>query len=278
MRMNLQKRLITIIGLAGLLLALALSGCAALPMRASETAPAAESPQSAMHGPGMSGMGSGSGMMQRHMATIPAEFQDKSSPEIGSQGLKEGGELYALHCATCHGNGSMGDGPAGAALDPVPSAVAHTSQMMGDAYLYWRIQEGGGPFSSAMPAWNTTLSEEQTWAVITYVRALGRGEVQPASQAGGQPFDPQAEAKQQAAMLATAVEQKVITQAEADLFDKVHGELDALRTPNQGGGPTMMEQLAGRLQELVRQGKVTQPEADAFLALHQKLVEAGLME
>jgi mono/diheme cytochrome c family protein len=47
---------------------------------------------------------------------------------------------------------------------------------LSDGYLFWRVSEGGmmAPFNSAMPAWKTTLSEEQRWHVISYVRLLGR--------------------------------------------------------------------------------------------------------
>ena len=47
----------------------------------------------------------------------------------------------------------------------------------GDAYLYWRVSEGGTaePFRSAgslMPAFKTLLSEEQIWDVLAYVCAV----------------------------------------------------------------------------------------------------------
>ena len=74
-------------------------------------------------------MGMGNDMMARHMAPIPQEYADEAS-------LVRGKETYTLLCASCHGDGGMGDGPAGAALDPVPAPIAHTSQMMGDDYLF----------------------------------------------------------------------------------------------------------------------------------------------
>ena len=39
--------------------------------------------------------------------------------------LERGAELYATNCASCHGDGGMGDGPIGAALDPAPSPLSH---------------------------------------------------------------------------------------------------------------------------------------------------------
>ena len=68
----------------------------------------------------------------------------------------------------------MGDGPTASALDPAPAAIAHTSQMSGDDYLFWRISEGGVPFETAMPVFKA-LEEQDRWDVIDYIRALGKG-------------------------------------------------------------------------------------------------------
>jgi len=48
-----------------------------------------------------------------------------------------------------HGDGGMGDGPAGKGLVPAPVPIAHTSQMMSDSYLFRRISEGGAQFETA---------------------------------------------------------------------------------------------------------------------------------
>ncbi len=78
----------------------------------------------------------------------------------------------------------MGDGPAASALDPAPAPVAHSSQMLADDYLFWRISEGGTPFGTTMPAWKM-LDEQARWDMINYMRALGAGTVEPASSMGG---------------------------------------------------------------------------------------------
>jgi mono/diheme cytochrome c family protein len=115
--------------LASLALAL-LGGCALGNDEAEiEESDAARAPSGGMM-PGM-GMGPGSGMMQRHSATIPTEYADLTSPvEATEASLEQGGEIYIANCATCHGDGGMGDGPTAANLDPVPVAIAHTSQMV----------------------------------------------------------------------------------------------------------------------------------------------------
>jgi mono/diheme cytochrome c family protein len=101
----------------------------------------------------------------------------------------------------------MGDGPAAAGLDPAPAAIAHTSQMLGDDYQFWRISEGGAmePFNSEMIAWKDIIKEDARWDVINYVQALGSGQAMPRQELGDAAFDPAAEAERQAEMLAEAV-------------------------------------------------------------------------
>ena len=228
------------------------------------------------------GMGMGNpGMMERHHARIPDEYNTLKNPVAAdAESLERGAEVYTTNCASCHGDGGMGDGPAAEALDPAPSAIAHTSQMMGDGYLFWRISEGGAQFVSTMPAWKDTLDEQARWDVINYVRALGEGQVTPASGSGGEVFDPQVQATQQAEMLSQAVEQGVITQAEAEVFNTVHSAVEQYREDH----PEVMdlasdatERDALMLAELVKSGTITQEQADAFKDVHDRLGEAGLM-
>jgi mono/diheme cytochrome c family protein len=224
-------------------------------------------------------MGMGKGMMARHHAQIPAEYAGLSSPTAKTESIKRGGEIYSLNCASCHGDGGMGDGPAGTALDPAPAAIAHTSQMMSDAYLFWRISEGSAGFDTSMPAWKGILDDQARWDVINYVRALGRGEVMPASSSGGAAFDPQLQAEHQAEMLAQAVEQGVITPAEAEMFILVHDAVESYRLAHpelrNSGDATEQENMI--LAELVKAGIITQTQADAFSIIHDQLGEAGLM-
>ncbi len=247
--------------------------------------PAAEAEATAVPRQGMgmgNGMGPGSGMMARHRAVVPAEYAGLTNPILADEtSLARGAETYANLCATCHGDGGMGDGPAGASLDPAPAPIAHTSQMLGDDYLFWRISEGGAmePFNSAMIAWKGSLDEEARWDVVNYIRALGSGQVTPGQRMGGAMFDPVAEATKQADMIAAAVAQGVITPEEADTFTAVHAELEMVmagqRDQIQGG---MADMQAEMLAELVADGRITQEQADQFNDIHDRLLAAGLMQ
>ena len=64
-------------------------------------------------------------------------------------------------------------------LDPVPTNFqdSGTIAMLQESYLFWRILKGGiglpeegGPWASAMPAWEKFLKKEQiAWDVIAYL-------------------------------------------------------------------------------------------------------------
>ena len=222
----------------------------------------------------------GNGMMSRHHAQIPEGYAGLTNPvQADEASLERGAALYIANCASCHGDGGMGDGPAGSALNPAPSAIAHTSQMMADDYLFWRISEGGVPFSTTMPAWKA-LDEQARWDVINYMRALGAGLVKPSGGMGGAAFDPAVQAAHQELMLTQAVEQGVITQTEADTFKLVHDAAEQYRIDHPevvNSGKNATEREAAIIEALVAANIITQSQADAFPEIHDRLGEAGLM-
>jgi putative copper export protein/mono/diheme cytochrome c family protein len=82
-----------------------------------------------------------------------------------------GAELYAAHCASCHGPVGAGDGVAGFRLPRPPADLraAHTlHHTAGD--IYWWISEGIP--AAGMPGFSGQLSEEERWDLVNFVRAL----------------------------------------------------------------------------------------------------------
>ena len=270
-----------IIPLITSILVLALAGCNVLTASIPEEI-STPSVEDASTRPGM-GMGirNGSGMMERHHSQIPESYSGLINPiPAEDESISRGEEQYTTLCATCHGDGGLGDGPLGENLDPAPSNVAHTSQMMDDAYLFWRISEGGTKFGTSMPAWADSLDEQTRWDLVNYMRALGSGQVIPRRNWGGNAFDPENQAAHEAEMLAKAVDQEIITQNEADIFAAAHMIVDArlVKSRGSGSGTGMDERLEIILEELVSTGELTQEQANIFLSVHDRLGEAGLMQ
>lgn len=219
-------------------------------------------------------MGPGSGMMARHHATIPAEYAGLTNPVTPDEdSLAQGAALYTAQCATCHGQDGLGDGPAAAGLDPAPAPLAHTGRMMGDDYLFWRISEGGAmaPFNSAMPTWKATVEEMDRWHLINYIRSMSGGAVPT-------PMSPQEEAAKRAEMLDRAVDEGVITQDEAILFDQVHTHMDELLAESSAAGGQMMGQQDDVISRLVEEGTISEEQARIFNDVHDRLLAAGLMQ
>lgn len=123
------------------------------------------------------GSSGGSKTLDIDRPTPPPEYTGKVNPLAeDTEPIDQGKQIYAANCASCHGVEAMGDGPASASLNPKPKPLATEVKALSDDYLYWRIAEGGAfsPFSSAMPAWKRTLSEEEIWQVVAYLRTFQR--------------------------------------------------------------------------------------------------------
>ena len=61
-------------------------------------------------------------------------------------------------------------------LDPIPTNFPETIPLLRDTFLFWRISKGGpglpeegGPWDTAMPAWEKFLKEEEIWDVILFL-------------------------------------------------------------------------------------------------------------
>lgn len=105
----------------------------------------------------------------------PEDYAGRSNPLTNDPDtMAKGAALFAANCASCHGELGMGDGSVSASLDPRPPNLAANQKSLSDAYLFWRIAEGGAlePFRSQMPAWRSLLTDTHIWQIITYIRAL----------------------------------------------------------------------------------------------------------
>ena len=82
--------------------------------------------------------------------------------------LEQGRELYDIYCGLCHGPKAEGDGQIAAYYRTVPELGSPYIQSYTDGWLYSIVREGG--FN--MPAYAESLSVDERWAVIHYVRTF----------------------------------------------------------------------------------------------------------
>jgi mono/diheme cytochrome c family protein len=216
-------------------------------------------------------------MMERHHAEVPAEYIDLvNTTPADEDSLARGQVVYAAQCETCHGATGMGDGPAGQGLDPAPAPIAHTSQMLSDGYLYWRISEGGHGFGTAMPAWNESLSEQARWDLINYMRSLEGDMIQGMGMGHGQGMGGMGQGmggqmmQRQGQMLAAAVAANLITQDDADFFQRTQQVLlDKYGAGRPGQGRLAEQAIASG--QAVADGVISQADADRYAEIHDKV-------
>jgi len=112
--------------------------------------------------------------------TPPPEYAGKRSTRwTDAAAITRGKPLFQTNCMSCHGTDGRGTGPAAKGLPHPPADLTnhfHNQPGDGDAYLFWRVSEGGmvEPFKSmqsTMPPFKTVLSEDQRWDVLAYVHA-----------------------------------------------------------------------------------------------------------
>lgn len=103
----------------------------------------------------------------------PGEISGPLNPFRNDEGtLQAGKRIYVANCAGCHGTGGRGDGPAGVALNPKPAdlTIHMRTGKHADGQIFNWIDVGYP--GSAMPAWGGTLSDNEIWQLITYLRTL----------------------------------------------------------------------------------------------------------
>jgi len=101
-----------------------------------------------------------------------------SHPEEFRKHVENGRQVYYRNCVFCHGDNMAGNGMLVHGLDPIPTNFTDpgTIAMLQETFLFWRAAKGGpglpeegGPWDSAMPAWEKFLKEEEIWEVILFL-------------------------------------------------------------------------------------------------------------
>lgn len=83
--------------------------------------------------------------------------------------LPQAQEVYNLKCIKCHGTQGQGY-PLEHTAQEVPNFKQDWFKAQSDGAIYWKIREGRG----VMPGYKSTLSDEQLWQLVEYVRDLSK--------------------------------------------------------------------------------------------------------
>jgi hypothetical protein len=103
---------------------------------------------------------------------------ETSNPAEYRKHVENGRRVYYQNCVFCHGDNLAGNGMFVHGLDPIPTNFTDPATIAGlrDTFLLWRIAKGGpgmpeegGPWDSAMPAWEKFLTEEEMWEAILFL-------------------------------------------------------------------------------------------------------------
>jgi len=102
----------------------------------------------------------------------PDAARTKNPVDATPESIARGKKLYTTNCLFCHGEKGDGTGPVAASLPTKPADLTNKQEVAkySDGELFWMITKGKKP----MPGFEKTLSEQDRWHVINYVRTLAK--------------------------------------------------------------------------------------------------------
>lgn len=103
---------------------------------------------------------------------VPSKYKEMKNPQAGVEDDDEiGADVYATHCASCHGKDGYGDGKKAATLETeMRDFTSEEVQAQTDGTLYYKSIVG----KDEMPNFEKKIGdEEERWLLINYLRLLG---------------------------------------------------------------------------------------------------------
>ncbi len=122
----------------------------------------------------ITGLGVGSRAVVEVANQAPGAAAAEANPiATSTDSVVRGHDLYLANCAACHGVTGAGDGLTGAALHPGPGDLSMSVPSLTDGELAYLI--ASGTVATRMPAFSITLSENDRWDLVNYLRSAWAG-------------------------------------------------------------------------------------------------------
>ena len=122
----------------------------------------------------VSGLGIGSRAAAELANQPPASAAAAVNPIVATtDSVARGHELYLANCAACHGISGAGDGLTAAGMLPGPGDLSLGVPSRTDGELAYLV--ASGTVATRMPAFSTTLSENDRWDLVNYLRSTWAG-------------------------------------------------------------------------------------------------------
>ncbi|MDX8338379.1 cytochrome c [Draconibacterium sp. IB214405] len=103
------------------------------------------------------------GMAQEWL--VPEDQKNVQNPsEYNLANVKKGKDLYLQNCKSCHGDPGKGNGLP--LVPPPPDIASDIMQAQTEGEMFYKITHGRG----GMPQFETTLSEDDRWRLVNYIR------------------------------------------------------------------------------------------------------------
>ncbi|HOK51139.1 MAG TPA: cytochrome c [Bacteroidales bacterium] len=106
---------------------------------------------------------------------VPADKEKRTSPYLFDEQMRKKGEdIFKRSCASCHGMPGQGNNIR--SLVPIPPDLAEKKvQQQSDGAIFYKITVGRG----AMPSFKNSLTEQERWQVVAFLRSFNKDYVQP---------------------------------------------------------------------------------------------------
>ncbi len=108
---------------------------------------------------------------QKHWQAPEKAKQLQNPLSETAETITKGQKIFQSLCVSCHGKYGTGNPVMLKTLNPPPANLSSPQvQQQTDGEIFWKITEGRG----VMASYKNMLSEEDRWAVVKYIRKLGK--------------------------------------------------------------------------------------------------------